>query len=385
MAWETEIYKQLLLSDVLLVLIGKGTAESQWVRREIALATALGIAIVPLGFDMTVDEMIRETKDLDIDRLQGKVTDNIKMTKAQLLLQELRPDLIAASARTRESQKETLQGLLARHTVASVKAIDNQRLAMFRVPVGNSTIPLYLASGDFIKFKGVDVFVNSENDYMQMARFFESRTVSSTLRRRGSCVRDGRYIDVLQSELDWQLRDRGRPVQLGEVFATSAGGPDSDLAKINKTKYVFHVAAVQAVDAAATVFPLKEPEQIDKCVRSTLAKLAEVNRCDGVISPQGSEQRAEQEKRRLTGDGKAHNIVFPLFGTGQGGARASEVIEPIVGGIKGFFDDEDDGGLANTLSEIYISAFRQQDVEDVLEYLRKSFDNGVRRAPAPGY
>ena len=79
MAWETEIYRQLLVSDVLLVLIGKGTAESQWVRREIALATALGIAIVPLGFDMTIDEMIKETKDLEIYHLQGKVTKNIAM------------------------------------------------------------------------------------------------------------------------------------------------------------------------------------------------------------------------------------------------------------------------------------------------------------------
>ncbi|MBX9632355.1 MAG: TIR domain-containing protein, partial [Burkholderiales bacterium] len=40
--WETEIYRRLLVSDVLLVLIGPGTSESQWVRREIALATALG-------------------------------------------------------------------------------------------------------------------------------------------------------------------------------------------------------------------------------------------------------------------------------------------------------------------------------------------------------
>jgi hypothetical protein len=224
MAWETEIYRQLLVSDVLLVLIGKGTAESQWVRREIALATALGIAIVPLGFDMTVDDLVKETKDLEIDRLQGKVTENIVMSRAKLLLGELRPDLIAASDRTKESQKEALRGLLARNTVAQLKAIDNQKLASFTVAAGKTNVPLHLASGDFMKLRGIDVLVNSENDYMQMARFFESRTVSSMLRRRGACVRDGRYLDIIQGELDWQLRDRGRPVQFAEVFVTSSGG-----------------------------------------------------------------------------------------------------------------------------------------------------------------
>ena len=70
MDWERKIYSQLLSSDVLLVLIGKGTGQSEWVKREIALATALGIEVVPLGFDVTEDEMLKETKDLGVDRLQ---------------------------------------------------------------------------------------------------------------------------------------------------------------------------------------------------------------------------------------------------------------------------------------------------------------------------
>src|SRR6185436_5866094 len=71
MAWETEIYRRLLVSDVLLVLIGPGTSKSPWVQRELALATALGIEIVPLGFDLTRAEMDAELKALDIDHLQG--------------------------------------------------------------------------------------------------------------------------------------------------------------------------------------------------------------------------------------------------------------------------------------------------------------------------
>lgn len=95
------------------------------------------------------------------------------------------------------------------------------------------------------KTTGIDVLVNSENDYMQMARFFETRTVSSLLRRRGARISGGKYVDTVQQELDFQLGDRARPVQAAEVFITSAGGPDSKLATENKARYIFHVAAVQ--------------------------------------------------------------------------------------------------------------------------------------------
>ena len=62
MRWEMEIYSQLLDSDVLIALIGPGTAQSEWVRREIALAKALGISVIPLGFSLTDEQMEEETK-----------------------------------------------------------------------------------------------------------------------------------------------------------------------------------------------------------------------------------------------------------------------------------------------------------------------------------
>src|ERR1043166_7230073 len=68
MEWETEIYKRVLESDVLLVLIAPGTAQSEWVKREIALATALGITIIPLGTDIDGAQMVAEMKVLGIER-----------------------------------------------------------------------------------------------------------------------------------------------------------------------------------------------------------------------------------------------------------------------------------------------------------------------------
>lgn len=370
MAWETGIYRQLLASDVLLVLIGPGTSESQWVRREIALATALGIAIVPLGFDVNRAEMDAELKALDIDHLQGKISQNIKLATREALLSELGADLQLASQRTKDNQKDTLRDLFSRRNPPVKPAADNQKAATFSIKAGGRSIPLHIASGDMSKVRGIDVLVNSENDYMQMARFFESRTVSSMLRRRGARQRAGRYEDTIQQELDWQLKDAGRPVSVAEVFATSAGGPEADLVKINKARYIFHVAAVQAVHSEGTVIPFKQPDQVEACVRSVLSKLAEVNQLNGVISPPESKQRMAQEARAEKGDGIARSIIFPLFGTGQGGSSVPEIIGPMMAGLCGYLDYEDNGVLAPILSDIYLSAFKQQDFDDAVQILR---------------
>ena len=372
-AWETEIYRRILVSDVLLVLIGHGTSQSHWVRREIALANALGISIIPLGFDLSWEDMEVELKALELSHLQGRLTQNIKLSTVTPLLSELQQDLERACQRTRETQEVTLRDLLSRRNPSTPKAPDKQKSATFVIEGSNGKCNLHVASGDISKVRGVDVLVNSENDYMQMARFFESKTVSSMLRRRGAQIRDGRYDDTIQHELDWQLRERGRPVQVAEVFATSAGGPNSDLAKINKVRYILHVAAVQAVAAESTVIPYKQPYQIEACVRSSLSKLLEINRLDGVISPPGTQQRTEQEQLARQGQGRVSSIIFPLFGTGQGGSAPDDVVEPMLSGIGSFLDDSDNSELTSVLTDIYISAFKEQDVNLLTEILRARF------------
>lgn len=373
--WETEIYKRILETDVLLVLVGPGTSQSHWVQREIALATALGIAILPLGFGLTGDEFTAEMKALNIDHLQGKITQNIRLQTIKPLLSELRDDLVKASQRTREQQEKTLSNLMARRNPPEPKAPDKQKAATFPLKINGREIKIHIASGDISRVKEIDVLVNSENDYMQMARFFESRTVSSMLRRRGARVRNGKYEDTVQHELDWQLQDRGRPVQAAEVFATSAGGVGSELTSVNKARYVFHVAAVQAVPAEGKVIPYKQPYQIEACVRACLEKMKEVNALQGVISPSDSEQRKVQELLASEGKGISQSIIFPLFGTGQGGSTAKEVLEPMLSGLIGFLEDSDNQDLACVLDDIYLSVFKQQDLMDVVQMLQERFNS----------
>jgi O-acetyl-ADP-ribose deacetylase (regulator of RNase III) len=370
MAWEAEIYRKILISDVLLLLIGSGTSKSQWVQREIALANALGISVVPLGSDINWVEMETELKALGIEHFQGKVTHNIKLNAGDALLSELRVDLLSAAERTKKQQEETLRGLLTRRTVRSPKAPDNKSAATFDLRCGNASIRVHVASGDIAKVRDVDAFVNSENDYMQMARFFESKTVSATLRQMGARIRDGKYDDTIQHELDFQLRDRGRPVQYAEVFATSAGGPSSILARENRARYILHVAAVQAVPAEGRVIPFKQPSQIERCVREVLSKIAELNKARGIVSPPGSEQRIEQETRAQAGDDTIRSVLFPLFGTGQAGSPPSEVLGPMLDGIDGFFDDSAGLVLSQCLKDVYLSAYTVYDVQETIALLK---------------
>src|SRR5262245_6411683 len=211
MEWEKAIYNRILVSDVMLVLIGPGTHLSPWVRREIALAEAVGVSVVPLGFDLDRDQMDEELRQLDIAKLQGKITQNIRAFPKSAhvaLLSEIQDDLEKAAVRTAQTQKAVLEPVLERRKPAPPReAAFSQRAATFQLPTAGRAVALHIASGDLMQVRGIDVLVNSENDYMQMARAFEGRTISSVLRHRGAWVRDGRYVDTIQVELDRQVGD----------------------------------------------------------------------------------------------------------------------------------------------------------------------------------
>jgi O-acetyl-ADP-ribose deacetylase (regulator of RNase III) len=370
-AWETEIYKKIMSSDVLLVLVGPGTHESEWVKREIALANALGVAVVPIGSGLSTDELANELKGLGIEHIQGKITQNIRLSSDQgaALRNELRPDLLKAATRTKVQQDLMLNELLKQRSSGDPKAPDIQQAASFELKGADKKINVYVASGDISKVRGIDVLVNSENDYMQMARFFESRTVSSVLRRLGARIRDGKYEDTIQQELDQQLQllYRGRPLQAGEVIATSCGGPNSKLATEIRARYILHVAAVQAVAAKGTVIPYSQPDQIEDCVRASLQEVVKINQANGVISPKDSAQRAEQERLAAQGRGQVSSIIFPIFGSGHGGSPVIDILPHMYSAMDDFFSDG--GHPSSNLQSIYISAYTKKDADDLMQFL----------------
>jgi hypothetical protein len=126
---------------------------------------------------------------------------------------------------------------------------------------------------------------------------------------------------------------------------------------------------VQAVAATGTVIPFSQADQIEECVRGCLVKLDEINQARGIISPPGSVQRTYQEQLAASGHGQARSIIFPLFGTGQGGSEASLVVGPMLAAISGFLNDRDEEQFGNPLTDIYVSAYAEEDVQTVIGIL----------------
>lgn len=379
MAWETDIYRNLVASDVMIVLLGPGTSASPWVRREIALAKALGLSMVPLGFDVSSAEAASEARELEISDLQYDITRNIAHDRAAALLAELEEALSRAAEQTKRTQLVSLKGLWDRQRSTVKVAAYHKSRASYRLSADHSHITLHICSGDVAEVRDIDVLVNSENNFMQMARFFERATVSSKLRDAGSYyTKDGRHRDVIQQELDQVVELRGRPVRPAEVFATSAGGPLSDLATINRARVILHVAAVQAVEATNGVVPYSQPRQISAAVRSAMSEMARINALDGVFAPPGTEQRADQERRAAHGQGQLRSILFPLLGTGQGGASVPEVIEPMLKGLADFLAQADNATFVADLRDIYLSAYTEVDVAT----LKTALDERLKPAEA---
>jgi hypothetical protein len=202
-----------------------------------------------------------------------------------------------------------------------------------------------------------------------MARLFESRTLSSLLRNRGARIIEGRFHDTIQHELDRWVERRGRPVHVAEVFPTSAGGPDSDLARINKARVILHVSAVQTVIADGRVVPFKQPHQIEACVRSALAMVGRLNERPWVFAEPGTRQWEEQESLRASCEDGLRSVLFPLFGTGQGGAIVSEVVGPMVTAMVAFVEDSDNLRTTEALRDMYVLAYLQDDLDQVIAIL----------------
>ena len=72
---------------------------------------------------------------------------------------------------------------------------------------GTKKISIHIASGDIFRLSNYDILVNSENDYMQMARIFDMASLSSNIRHYGSATEKGYLEDTIQLEIKGPLLD----------------------------------------------------------------------------------------------------------------------------------------------------------------------------------
>ena len=152
-----------------------------------------------------------------------------------------------------------------------------------------------------LRTKRIEVWVNSENLNMSMARPYEG-SISATIRYLGA-RRDetGAIIDdVIANELRRKMRGR-QVVNPGEVVVTDAGR----LSETHEVKQIFHAAAVYGVVGLG----FQPIAGIEQCVTNALVRM-DFDPTKGVHRTAGH----NEPKARL------ESILFPLLGSGT--ARA---------------------------------------------------------------
>lgn len=362
--WTEKIYRNISDSDVLIVLLQPETIESVWVQREVDFARGAQIRILPLvvtseQFDPTsvLDKLaIRETQFLLFD---PKLADMTKISQA----------ILEQSKRTRDTQKIWIKSLEEKRRERP--ADNNLSVASYSADGRAFPCEIHLASGDMIAAKNIDVLVNSMNDYMQMAQFYETKTLSSSLRIAGAYrQRGGRIIDSVQQQLNDQLVDIGLPVEMHEVIVTPAGHPQGKLIQRNGNRYIFHVATSQVniKTFKEKLTPIDDDDGIMEVVNSCLDRVREVNAAKGVISMPGS-PGYEQEVAQADAFQPIRSIIFPIFGTGRGGRSVIEVTPPMIRAINNFLvSNRDDENLH--LERIHICIYQQaglRRVKDIMD------------------
>jgi hypothetical protein len=159
--------------------------------------------------------------------------------------------------------------------------------AVYRYNAGAERV-LGIVAGDITNVTFADVWVNSENTNMIMARYLE-RSISSVIRyhgakkKRSGLISEDTIADALRAAMDGD-----DSVPPGTVIPTTAG----DLEKSHNVKRIFHAASVVGQPTLGFT-PIQDPGH---CVTNALVL-------------------ADSEDMR---DAKIRSLLFPLFGMGQG-------------------------------------------------------------------
>ena len=155
-----------------------------------------------------------------------------------------------------------------------------------------------IITGDIQKIKGINIWVNSENTNMQMARFFDL-SVSSVIRYLGSEKSPAGVVtkDFIADDLKTIVGSQNT-VPPATIIATTSG----QLEASHQVKYIFHAASVSgALGYGYTPIP-----NLEDCVSNSLdlAASGDFENCS--------------------------SILFPLMGTGTARGDLSLTVGPLI-------------------------------------------------------
>ncbi len=242
---------------------------------------------------------------------------------------------------SRKVIREYVQTAMGKLSVDSLvhQALDNLKVERKPRPIDKKEVYLYplvnapgkeigIITGDIQNIKNVDVWVNSENTNMKMARHYE-RSVSGAIRYLGAKKDVARRVkeDLVADEL---YKIVGHcAVDPGTVIPTGAG----ELTKTNGVKKIFHAAAVKG-QVGRGYSPIPD---VDECVRNAL-ELAD------------SDEMANEDIR---------SILFPLMGTGTSKQDAETVARDLISAAISYLEENKN----SKINKICFLAFNEQDRE----------------------
>ena len=367
--WSDTLFEEARTADVLIVLLQPETAKSDWVQREVDTARGANVSILPIKVSRSV-VITDALEKLAIDDLQY-----LEFEDHNLDYNAIVSSIESLAQQTRRRQTEWYLNLKDSRKVKRPAISVARKSSFFLYEAPN--VRVHIAQGDMTEMGGIDVLVNTENNYMQMARVFESDTLSSRLRYQGShivnkVVRD----DTVQRYLNESIKHDPNlqiPVPVPCVIVTHAGYEKSKLRQKFGARYIFHVAAVSVSSSRDKIQPVNTDEEVIECVNSALEEILEVDANSGVISFEGCETYADEMSAKSTYK-PIESIILPLFGAGRGGRSASVVIPAMVDGIKSFLLAQRNNS-ALRLKEVYLCIYSKSDV-DLAEqvFLDKNFN-----------
>lgn len=186
-----------------------------------------------------------------------------------------------------------------------------------------------LLTGDITQRTNIDVWVNSENTNMQMARFFD-KSLSATIRYQGALKDENGEIteDTIAEELA-KARGHKEFVTPGTVYVTGSGG----LGKSHGVKRIFHAATVVGVPGSG----YQAMKDVEKCVSNALRKM--------------DDERYSSEDLR--------SIVFPMMGTGAGGGPVDEIAPRLLCAAISYLSENQ----ASHIQTVYFSTWNHRDLD----------------------
>lgn len=183
-------------------------------------------------------------------------------------------------------------------------------------------------TGDIRQWPGIDVWVNSENTNMQMARYYD-RSLSALIRYEGAEKdQNGEIIeDTIASELALAVGKR-ESVTAGTIYVTGAGA----LAATLGVKRIFHAATSYGVPGRG----YQVMQGVEQCVTNALRRM---------------DQRYPDEQLQT--------VVFPMMGTGEGGGDVYAIAPKLIGSVVSYFTSNP----GSQVSKVYFSAWNMRDLE----------------------